>query len=73
MAGDAAGEELAAQAAGFLTAVRFGEQLGAFTAAALASAAAAVREAGGDPLELVYQPAAGAFRDVAQWLEQGCP
>ena len=67
------GEQLAAQADAYLRAARFGARLGEFTAQCLASAARAARDAGGDPVDLVYRPAAAGLREVAAWLEDGAP
>ena len=67
------GEQLAAQAAAHLTAVQFGARLGEFIGQALASSARAVEDAGGDPLAVVWRPAAAGLREVADWLDQGAP
>jgi hypothetical protein len=67
------GEQVAAQAAAHLAALRFGARLGELAAEELATATAAVRDAGGDPRVLVLLPAAAGLRELADWFEQGAP
>ena len=66
-------EQLADQAAAHLAARDFGARLGAFVAMSLASTAERVQDAGGDPLAVVWRPAAAGLREVADWLDQGAP